>query len=94
MPKRASASEQDVLPSAALGLIAMPSGRVTVDGANLRGRGRSRALKLGNPEVDIEPGRRIRGCRGRLRVEAGVEGELIATGGGRPRSFFGGHFPL
>ena len=30
VPKRASASEQEVLPSAALGLIEKPSGKVTV----------------------------------------------------------------
>ena len=51
---RASASEQEVLPSAALGLIEKPFGRVTVVARSLRGRGRGRALVLGNPEVDVE----------------------------------------
>ena len=87
MPKRASASVQAVLPSAALGLIEKPSGRVTVAARISEGEGDGGARLLGDAEVDFEPRGRVGRGGGRLGVEAGVEAELVAAGGGGPGRF-------
>ena len=82
VPNRASASEQEVLPSAALGLIEKPSGRVTVIARISEGDGVDGALLLGNTEVDGETRGRVGLRRRRLRVKARIEAELITPCGG------------
>ena len=76
---------QAVLPSAALGLIEKPGGRVTVARAQLGRRGYRRALLLGDGQVDVDPRGGVGLGRGRLRIEARIEAELVAAGHLRPR---------
>ena len=85
VPKLAAASEQEVLPSAALGLIEKPTGSLTGRRPDLRRRREGRAEQLRDREVDVDPGGGVGLGGGRLRAEARVEAELVAAGAGRPR---------
>ena len=82
----ASASEQEVLPSAALGLIENPSGRVTVAPRSSDGEGMVGLSSWGTLEVDVDARGGVGVGGRRLRVEARVEAELVAAGHLRPGS--------
>ena len=77
----ASASEQAVLPSAALGLIEKPGGRVTVVALISDGEGIVGLCGCGNVRSTSSPEARVGLGGRRLRGEARVEAELVAAGG-------------
>ena len=84
VPNCASASVQAVLPSAAPGLIEKPGGRVTVVALSSVGEGIVALTCWGTARLtSIPEGASVR-RGGRLRVETGVEAELVAAGHLRP----------
>ena len=82
-----AASEQEVLPSAALGLIEKPGGRVTVAPRSSDGEGMVGLSCWGTLRSTSMPEAVVGLGRGRLRVEARVEAELVAAGRLRPGGF-------